>query len=91
MARRFSKWKRDAQHSFTQDSLMFKRLLGNVVDDLVRARCSGLLNEMDYRYQFQAKGIDRPSFGATLIKNRDKYHLSEREQAWLAGSMVYVS
>ncbi|KAH9059147.1 cytochrome P450 [Lactarius vividus] len=35
-----------------------------------------------------AKGIDRPSFGATLIKNQDKYHLSEREQAWLVGDML---
>ncbi|KAF8267195.1 cytochrome P450 [Lactarius quietus] len=35
-----------------------------------------------------AKGIDRPSFGATLIKNQDKYHLSGREQAWLVGAMA---
>ncbi|KAH9167491.1 cytochrome P450 [Lactarius sanguifluus] len=35
-----------------------------------------------------AKGIDQPSFGATLIKNREKYRLSEREQAWLVGSML---
>ncbi|KAI9438803.1 cytochrome P450 [Lactarius indigo] len=35
-----------------------------------------------------AKGIDRPSFGATLIKNHEKYHLSEREQAWLVGNML---
>ena len=52
MAHRFAKWKRDAQHSFTQDSLMYERLLGKVADDLVRTRCSGLPNEMDYRYQF---------------------------------------
>ncbi|KAH9022259.1 cytochrome P450 [Lactarius pseudohatsudake] len=31
-----------------------------------------------------AKGIDQPSFGATLIKNQGKYHLSERERAWLS-------
>ncbi|KAH9066041.1 cytochrome P450 [Lactarius deliciosus] len=31
---RFSKWKRDAQYWFIQDSLMFQRLLGKVVDDL---------------------------------------------------------
>jgi cytochrome P450 len=37
-----------------------------------------------------AKGIDQPSFAATLLKNQDKYQLSEREQAWLVGSMVYV-
>ncbi|KAI9438802.1 cytochrome P450 [Lactarius indigo] len=35
-----------------------------------------------------AKGIDQPSFGATLIKNQDKYCLSEREQAWLVGDML---
>ncbi|KAI9438807.1 cytochrome P450 [Lactarius indigo] len=35
-----------------------------------------------------AKGIDQPSFGATLIKNQHKYRLSEREQAWLAGDML---
>ncbi|KAH9033933.1 cytochrome P450 [Lactarius hengduanensis] len=35
-----------------------------------------------------AKGIDQPSFGATLIKNQDKYRLSELEQAWLVGDML---
>ncbi|KAH9172258.1 cytochrome P450, partial [Lactarius sanguifluus] len=35
-----------------------------------------------------AKGIDQPSFGATLIKNQEKYRLSEREQAWLVGNML---
>ncbi|KAI9458202.1 cytochrome P450 [Lactarius psammicola] len=35
-----------------------------------------------------ANGIDRPSFGATVIKNRSKYHLSEREQAWLVGGTL---
>ncbi|KAH9059193.1 cytochrome P450 [Lactarius vividus] len=35
-----------------------------------------------------AKGIDQPSFGATLIKNQRKYRLSKREQAWLVGDML---
>ncbi|KAH9164020.1 cytochrome P450 [Lactarius sanguifluus] len=35
-----------------------------------------------------AKGIDQPNFGATLIKNQEKYRLSEREQAWLVGDML---
>ncbi|KAI9438808.1 cytochrome P450 [Lactarius indigo] len=35
-----------------------------------------------------AKGIDRPSFGATLIKNQERYRLSEREQAWLVSDML---
>ncbi|KAI9441898.1 cytochrome P450 [Lactarius indigo] len=66
---RFAKWKRDAQHWFIHDSLMFQRLLGNVVDDL-------------------ADGIDRPSFGATIIKTQSKHGLSELEQAWLAGDTL---
>ncbi|KAI9441899.1 cytochrome P450 [Lactarius indigo] len=66
---RFAKWKRDAQHWFIHDSLMFQRLLGNVVNDL-------------------ANGIDRPSFGATIIKNQSKHGLSELEQAWLVGDML---
>ncbi|KAH9022271.1 cytochrome P450 [Lactarius pseudohatsudake] len=35
-----------------------------------------------------AKGIDQPSFGATLLKNQEKYRLSEREQAWLVSDML---
>ncbi len=49
-----------------------------------------LPNVMDYGYQPQAKGIDRPCFGATLLKNRERYHLTEREEAWLVGDMLYV-
>ena len=33
----------------------------------------------------QSKGMDRPSFVGTLIKDADKYGLSDRENAWLAG------
>ncbi|KAH9165237.1 cytochrome P450, partial [Lactarius sanguifluus] len=32
-------------------------------------------------------GIDRPSFGATVLKGQGKYGLSEREQAWIVGNM----
>ena len=32
----------------------------------------------------QSKGMDRPSFAGTLIKDADKYGLSDRENAWLA-------
>ncbi|KAH9054050.1 cytochrome P450 [Lactarius deliciosus] len=35
-----------------------------------------------------ANGIDRPSFGATVIQNRSTHDLSEREQAWLVGTML---
>ncbi|KAF8258901.1 cytochrome P450 [Lactarius quietus] len=33
-------------------------------------------------------GIDRPSFGASVIQNQSKHDLSEREQAWLVGNML---
>ena len=37
---RFAKWKRNAQYWFIQDMLMLKRLLSNVSQDLVCARCT---------------------------------------------------
>ncbi|KAI9433722.1 cytochrome P450 [Lactarius indigo] len=33
-------------------------------------------------------GIDRPSFGATVIETQSKHGLSELEQAWLVGVML---
>lgn len=47
-------------------------------------------NAKDDRYVHQAKKIDRPCFGTTLLKNQDKYPLSERERAWLLGGITYV-
>jgi len=89
LALRFAKWKRDAQFWFIQESLRQESLLSRVADDLVRARWMAP-NVTDYGYRLQAQGIDRPSFGATLLKSRDKYHLTEREQAWLVGDMLYI-
>jgi hypothetical protein len=43
---------------------------------------------MLHSIQYQANGIDRPSFGASVITNRSKHDLSEREQAWLVGAML---
>lgn len=37
-----------------------------------------------------ANGIDEPSFAAALIKNQEKYKLSERERAWLTGGMLFA-
>ncbi|KAH9054044.1 cytochrome P450 [Lactarius deliciosus] len=37
-----------------------------------------------------ANGVDRPSFGASVIQNQSKHDLSECEQAWLVGQMLYV-
>ena len=70
---------------------MFQRLLGKVADDLVSAVLTIVIHrEMVPNSQLQADGIDRPSFGATVLKNHSKYGLSEREQAWLVGNMLYV-
>ena len=46
--------------------------------------------EIYHNYQRQRDGIDRPSFGATVLKGQSKYGLSDREQAWLVGNMLYV-
>ncbi len=39
----------------------------------------------------QAKGDVRPSLCATLIRDADRHQLSNRENSWLAGAMLYVS
>ena len=85
---RFAKWKRDAEYWFVQDSLMFERLLLKVANDLVSFRSSGTPLRCFNSFRHQANGIDRPSFGATVIKNQSKHDLSEREQAWLVGDML---
>ena len=88
---RFARWKRDAQYWFKHDSLMFERLLGKVVDDLVRAVLAMVVHrEMNQNYQLQRDGTDRPSFGATVLNTGSKYGLLEREKPWLAGNMLYV-
>ena len=46
---------------------------------------------MRHSFRHQANGVDRPSFGASVITNQSKHDLSEREQAWLVGHMLYVS
>ncbi|KAI0297641.1 cytochrome P450 [Russula brevipes] len=38
-------------------------------------------------YTNLAKGDDRPSLGATLIREADRHNLSMRENSWLAGTM----
>jgi hypothetical protein len=43
---------------------------------------------MRHDFEYKANGIDRPSFGATVITNQSKHGLSEREQAWLVGHML---
>ena len=86
--RRFAKWKRDAEYWFVQDSLMFEGLLGKVADDLVSSRSSGMPMRCVMIFERKANGIDRPSFGASVITNQSKHDLSEREQAWLVAAML---
>ena len=45
---------------------------------------------MRHGFRHQANGIDRPSFGVTVITNQSKPNLLEREQAWLVGQMLWV-
>jgi hypothetical protein len=66
---------------------MFEGLLGKVADDLISSRGSGT-PMMRHGFEQKANGIDRPSFGATVITNQSKHDLSKREQAWLVGQMV---
>ena len=66
---------------------MFEGLLGKVTNDLVSSRSSDTLMRCQ-RFQFQANGIDRPSFGASVITNQSKHDLSECQQAWLVGAML---
>ena len=68
---------------------MFQGFLGKVADDLVRAGRDGL-HMRCLIFQRQANGIDRPSFGATIIKTQSRHSLSELEQSWLAADMLYV-
>ncbi|KAI9441884.1 cytochrome P450 [Lactarius indigo] len=53
-----------------------------VQDSLTFQRLLGKVNDD------LANGIDRPSFGATIIKTKSKHGLSELEQAWLVGDML---
>ena len=68
---------------------MFRGFLGKVADDLVRVGRSGL-HMGCLIFQPQTNGIDRPSFGTTMIKTQSRHGLSELEQSWLAADMQYV-
>ena len=67
---------------------MLNSLLSNVSNDLVCVHCTSPPKRRDHTLSHQADRFDRPSFSATVNKVQSKYHLSEREQAWLVGDMV---
>jgi hypothetical protein len=51
----------------------------------LKGLCFGSLGLKPIRWQ--AKGIDHPSFTATLLKSQDRHGLDERQMAWLASTM----
>ena len=68
---------------------MFESLLDSVRTKLVSLRAFTLAR-WDFNLSSiprQAKGIDRPSFSATLLKNQGRHGLDERQMAWLASTM----
>jgi len=83
---RFAKWKRDAETWYKQDSAMFEKLFNSVHTNLVRARSHSVCRVTN-PLTAQAKGDDRPSLSATLIREADRHQLSMRENSWLAGTM----
>jgi hypothetical protein len=61
---------------------MFVGLFNSVREKLVRPVVPHAANTMTE--STQSKGIDRPSLVGTLIKDADRYRLSDRESAWVA-------
>jgi hypothetical protein len=90
VAGRFTKWKRDAQTVLAYPRLAAIRTSSQ---QLCQRLGVCLLRSSPRKWLIDptpSKGIDRPSFGATMIKNQDKYQLLEREQSWLVGSVACV-
>jgi hypothetical protein len=83
---RFAKWKREAMEHFGQHSAMFNGLFNTVSDDIVSRSSLYALNILE-SLPFQAKGSERPSVSASLIKSSDRSGLSNTEIAWLIGSL----
>jgi hypothetical protein len=83
---RFAKWKREAIEHFRQHSAMFNGLLDTVSNDIVSQYFSLMLNILE-SVPFQAKGSERPSVSASLLKNSSRSGLSNNEIAWLLGTL----
>jgi hypothetical protein len=71
---------------FKQHSAMFNGLLDTVFNDIVSRCFPRALNILD-SLPFQAKGSERPSASASLIKNSNRSGLSKNEIAWLLGTL----
>ena len=67
---------------------MFTGLLDTVSDDIVSRYFPQALNVLILELlPFQAKGSERPSVSASLIRNSSRSGLSYNEIAWLTGTL----
>jgi hypothetical protein len=65
---------------------MFNGLLDTVSNDIVSRYFPHSLNILE-SLSFQAKGSERPSVSASLMKNSNRSGLSNTEIAWLLGGL----
>ena len=67
---------------------LFHALLKTVSDDIVSRYFPHALNILRVEpFLYQAKGSDRPSVGASLIRNSSRNGLSKNDMAWFLGSL----
>ena len=71
---------------YRQNSVMFNGLLDTVSNDIVSSYFRLALNILELP-PFQAKGSERPSVGASLLKNSSRSGLSNHEISWLLGTL----
>ena len=78
-------WKRSALGWYKRDSEFFLRLYQDVVKRVVRSSfvCGSNLIRSSF---WQEGGDERPSFSRYMIKQGDKYNLSDKERAMLAAT-----
>jgi hypothetical protein len=72
---------------FRQHTAMFNRPLNAVHHDIVSQYASFAQQTLLTRYYSQAKGSERPSVSASLIKNCNQSGLSHDEIVWLLGTL----
>jgi hypothetical protein len=72
---------------FRQHTTMFNGLLNTVRSDIVKSIIYIHTKDLVESSPFQAKGSERPSVGASLLKNSKRSGLSDNEIAWLLGTL----
>ena len=68
---------------------MFEALFNAVRREIVSELVGTLVELIDFT-ALQYKGCERPSISATLVKNSDRNGLSNREMAWMVGTLLCV-